>query len=87
MFEIEQLLSSGAGSTSYLKDQKEALRRAQARLTQCDAEAEAAKKETAALTAQINQVHDSQRVRSFVRGVRTWTSAWRPVHSSCVVLC
>ena len=66
MFEIEQLLSSGAGSTSYLKDQKEALRRAQARLTQCDAEAEAAKKETAALTAQINQVHDSQRVRSVV---------------------
>ena len=87
MFEIEQLLSSGAGSTSYLKDQKEALRRAQARLTKCDAEAEAAKKETAALTAQINQVHDSQRVRSVVRGVRTWTSAWRPVHSSCVGLC
>ena len=67
MFEIEQLLSSGAGSTSYLKDQKEALARAQARLTKCDAEAEAAKKETAALTAQINQVHDSQRVRSVVR--------------------
>ena len=62
MFEIEQLLGSGAGSTTYLKDQKEALTRAQASLAKFDAEAETVKKETAGLTAQINEVHDNQRV-------------------------
>ena len=65
MFEIEQLLGSGDGSSSHLKDKEQELERAELNLAKCNADAEAAKEETAALTTQINELHDKQRVSRY----------------------
>ena len=62
MFEINQLLVSGDGSSSHRKDTQQALERARLNLAKCDTDGEAAKQETATLTTQINELHDKQRV-------------------------